>query len=135
MHAKVPQPDDVAGLGAGWQGQLFLAIQGGHHHHVAQGRLGDIDAQFEDDRVPLAHKELVRADRDVDVQVARRPAIAPGLAFPGQPYAVAIVDTMLAIANGEDPAAADRAYLGLLAACAGRSAPAASPSSARWSTT
>ena len=62
-----------------------VAVDGGHFDLGAQGGLGDVDVQVEQDIILAAAEELVRLDLDFQVQVAVRTAVwrPAGLRPPG----------------------------------------------------
>src|SRR5262249_46909128 len=83
---------EVARLGAALDLERVLAVDRGHRHLGPERGLREGDRELEEDVRLLAREELVRADADHAVQVARRRAGLAGLALAGDAQAHALVD-------------------------------------------
>ena len=89
-HALALQDQALARLRARRHRQLRLALEDRHLDGVAEGRLRKGDRQLGDQMRSLADEELVGADVDHDVEIARRAAELAGLALAGEPELIAV---------------------------------------------
>src|SRR5690606_8298144 len=113
-HALAAQAELRAGLRAGGDRHLGpAAVQRRHLDVAAEGRRGHGDRHAAVEIRAVALKEAVRPDRQEDVEVARRRAAHPGLAFAGQANPGAVLDSRrnvylqgLLAMNATGPAAA-----------------------------
>ncbi len=87
------QPELVAGLGACRDGDAGApAVDAGHLDMPAEGRLRHAQGHADEDVRTLALEDRVRAQRDVDIEVAGGRAAQAGLALAGQADAGAVLD-------------------------------------------
>src|SRR5437867_621460 len=91
--ALPPQPKLLPALGPRRDAQQRLSIDRRDLDLRAQRRLGDRDRQRAVDIVPLATEELVRADRDDEVEIAVATAQPPAVPLARDPHPVPRVDT------------------------------------------
>src|SRR5690606_14904342 len=68
------------------------AVERRHLDRAAQRRGREADRHLAREVLPVAREDRVRFDVNLDVQVARRAAVASGLAFAREPYPIAVVD-------------------------------------------
>src|SRR5690606_5132385 len=68
------------------------AVERRHLDRAAERRGREADRHLAREVLPVAREDRVRLDVDFDVQVARRAAVASGLAFAREPYPIAVVD-------------------------------------------
>ena len=81
-HAQAVEDDLVAGLAAGLDGDVLLAVEGLQREDGAQGGRGHGHAQLGVEVVAVALEELVRLLVDLQVEVAVGAAGRAGLAAP-----------------------------------------------------
>src|SRR5690606_34604383 len=81
-----------AGLSLGRDLQLDVPVECRHLDRAAEGGVREADRHLAGEVLTFASKNRMRLHGDVDVQIARRPAVAAGFAFARQPNAVAVVD-------------------------------------------
>ena len=86
------QAELIAGLGAGRDLHLRLgAVDGRHLDIAAQRGLRHAQRHAHEDVGAVALEDRMRPDRDVDVEIAGRGALATGLAFAGETDARAVL--------------------------------------------
>src|SRR5690606_15308665 len=92
LHALLAQSEHASGLSFRRNTDRDLAVERRHADRGAKcgGREADRHLTAQVLAVPLEDRML--ADVDLDIQVARRSAVAACLAFPGQTDAVACID-------------------------------------------
>src|SRR6185436_508146 len=93
FDALLAQAEHTTGLGLRRNLQVDVAAEGRHFDSPAQRRGREAHRDFTRQVAAVALKDGVLAHPDFDVQISRRPAVAPGFAFAGEPDAVAVVDT------------------------------------------
>ena len=81
-HAQAVEDDLVAGLAAGLDGDVLLAVEGLQREDGTQGGRGHGHAQLGVEVVAVALEELVRLLVDLQVEVAVGAAGRAGLAAP-----------------------------------------------------
>ena len=92
-HALALEAELLAALAAlGHLHARLLAVDGGNFDLPAQRRRGHRDRHAAEDVGAVALEELVRLDRQEDVEIAGRSAAQAGLALAGQPYLGAVLD-------------------------------------------
>ena len=90
-HAFPVQAELVAVLGGGGHVErLFVAVDAGNLDGRAERRLGDVEAQGQDQVVAVAQEECVRADGDIDIEVAGGTAAQSGVALAREPHLRAV---------------------------------------------
>jgi hypothetical protein len=82
-NAPPPQPDHMPRLGPRRDLHQLLSLQGGDRDAIPQSRLGHVDGHLDDQVIPPTPEVGMRLDFDLDVKVARRPAVLPRLPLPG----------------------------------------------------
>src|SRR5579863_9391896 len=92
-HAFFPQPQLLAGLRPLRDFQQRPAVDGGHLNLRAQGRFGGTDWHRQIDVVAIAPKNGMLLGADDGIQVARRSAARPGVAFARQANALSVAGT------------------------------------------
>src|SRR5690606_38958594 len=94
-HALALEADALARLGAGRDLDLGAGIvERGYFEFPTQGRRGHGDRYAGIKIGPVALEQVVRADRDEDVEIARRAAPQARFAFIGQADARAVLDAL-----------------------------------------
>ncbi len=83
-HTLSAQVEDLARLRARGNLQLLVAVEGRHIHIRAEGGLGHVDVEVEQDVVLAALEELMRLDVQHEEQAAAWAAIDAGSALPCQ---------------------------------------------------
>ncbi len=91
-HALPAHAEDLAGLCAGGDGQLFFAVQRGHHELAAQRRGGEGHRDFADEVQAAPFKAAMRLDMDDHHQVAGFRAAQAGITLAAVANARAGVD-------------------------------------------
>ena len=108
--AAALQPEDTPRLGAPRDHEVFVAVEGLVGDVVTERRLGHRDRQVVYEIEPLSHEPVVRSNRDLDVEVARRTATRTDRAATGEPQRGAGVDARRDVDGvrlvGHDPAVA-----------------------------
>src|SRR5690606_17079652 len=92
LHALLAQSKHAPGLRLRRDLQLHLSAECRHLHGAAERGNDEADGHFTGQVAAIALEDRVLAYSNLDVQVARRSAVAAGLAFPGQTNAIARVD-------------------------------------------
>ncbi|KAF4530304.1 hypothetical protein B566_EDAN018442 [Ephemera danica] len=92
LDAFAPQAEGLAVLRALGYLDFRLAAQGGHFDAAAQGDAGQAHGHVAVQVITIALEDLVLLDANLDVQIARRAAVAAGLAIAGGTNAHAFVD-------------------------------------------
>src|SRR6185369_13698109 len=92
LHALLAQAEYAPGLRFGRHFEIDVAAERRHFHGAAQRCRREAHRDFAGEVAAVALEDGVLADADLDVEISRRPAIAPGFAFAGEADAVAIVD-------------------------------------------
>ena len=86
-HPKPPHPEIAARLCTGWNLQVDgLSVQGGNRFGGAQRSLGNIERNAVHQVLVFAPEEGMILHAHLNVQVARRPAVAAHPAFAGDPH-------------------------------------------------
>ena len=95
--------------------ELDVAVERRHFDRAAERRGDEADRHFARQMTAVALEDRVLANADLDVQIARRAAVAARFAFARQPDAIAVVDALrhldrerLLAANAALPQAACR---------------------------
>ena len=92
LDALALNAENGSGLGALGHGVANGLIQGGHVDFRAQRGLGEGHRNLAVQVEVLALKELVGRDADLDIQIARRSAVLPGLALSAHGDDLAVVN-------------------------------------------
>src|SRR5207302_721410 len=91
-HALALDEEALPRLGASGHVEARLAVEDGHVDLVAQADLGIRQGQLADEISALSHEDLVRADLEEYVEIARMPAGQAALAFAGEAELIAVLD-------------------------------------------
>src|SRR5688572_21141349 len=83
LHALLAQPEHTPGLRLVRHFQLHVAAERRDFDGPAERRSGEADRHLARQVATVALEDCVLAHADLDVQISRRPAVAPGLAFAG----------------------------------------------------
>src|SRR6266542_838370 len=92
-HALALERQPLPGLRAGRHMELCLPVEHRDVHEVTQAHLRIRQRQLADQVGALADEDLVRADLDQDVEVARGSAEETAFALPSEPQLVAVFHT------------------------------------------
>src|SRR6185369_280633 len=85
----VTQPEDTPGLGLGGNLERHMAIERRHVDAATEHGGGEADRDLARQMLAVALENLVRLHVHFDVEIARRSAVAPGLALARQANAIA----------------------------------------------
>ena len=117
-HAAAAQDTSLAGLRAGTELQLGVAVEGRHGERRAERSLRHRQVDGREDVVALAHEPLVAADSDEDVRIARGAADRAGVSLTRDPDPLPVVDPGRDLhverALLDDPAGAAAVLAGML---------------------
>src|ERR1022692_1482119 len=83
----------AAGLRLAGDFDHHLPVEGRHLDRTAEGRRGEADRHLAGQVTAVALENGVLAHADLDVQIARGPAVAAGLAFTAQANSIARIDS------------------------------------------
>src|SRR5262245_49900583 len=92
LHALLAQPEHAPGLGFGWHLEIDVTAERRDFDGAAQRRRREAHGDFARQVAAVALEDRVLAHADLDVEISRRTAVAPGFAFAGEADAVAVVD-------------------------------------------
>lgn len=88
-----PHPQDLPGLGPGWDRENGGPIHSGDINIRAEGSLGKVDIEVEDDICIPPLEILMPSDLDDEVKVSWRASVHAWLAFSGEPDLGAVIHT------------------------------------------
>jgi len=92
-HTFAAESKYLAGLCPRRDFKRYIAVKRWELHLPTQCCSRDTDWDFTRQVCAISGKQLVWIHTNLDIQVARRATISPGLAFTRQAYPVAVVDT------------------------------------------
>ena len=93
LNALALEGHDGAGLSAGGQVKLDLAVNGRHHDAVAQSRLDEVYLAVIPDVIALAFKERVRSDEHGHMKIAGGTSVRAHAALAAHGDDLSVVDT------------------------------------------